>query len=174
MSVPATAGRVPYAWRVKLLGGGGVPAVRWGSSSPKTLRLGVRTLTAWRCRLHAPQAGLRHRVCVGVPGPPRLAARRAGQLRGAPGHRPPAAGPLRAAVPADRAVRAARGSSPPGRHRLPAVRREGGRQSGDQRTAALLPAASRAVEPARWRAGSAVPGAPVWASAARRAGRRWQ
>ena len=104
-----------------------------------------------------------------------LAARRAGQLGGAAGHRPPAAGPLRAAVPADCAVRAARGSSPPGRHRLPAVRREGGRQSGDQRrTASLLSAASRAVEPARWRAGSAVPGAPVSASAARIAGRRWQ
>jgi SAM-dependent methyltransferase len=54
------------------------------------------------------------------------------------------------------------------------LRRQAGRQSGDQRTAALLPAASRAVEPARWRAGSAVPGAPVWASVARCAGRRWQ
>ena len=81
-----------------------------------------------------------------------------------------------AAVPADPLIVrcAARGSSPLGRHRLPAVRREGGRPSGDQRTAALRSAASRAVEPARWRAGSAVPGAPVSASAARRAGRRWQ
>ncbi len=36
----------------------------------------------------------------GVAGPPRRAAGRAGQLRGAAGHRPPAAGPVRTAVPA--------------------------------------------------------------------------
>ena len=35
----------------------------------------------------------------GLAGPPRCAAGRAGQLRGAAGHRPPAAGPFRAAVP---------------------------------------------------------------------------
>jgi len=57
---------------------------------------------------------------------------------------------VRCARPAD--LRRQAGTAFPPCGGKAAARREGGRQSGDQRTAALLPAASRAVEPARWRA----------------------